>query len=366
LDRILELLTHYDQPRSFFEPWYLADPAYRPEQSWLLEENGRLVAHLRLYPRLLRIGGPHLRVAGLGNVITARDARGRGYAARLIQASIGAAIDAGYQYSLLWTHLPQMYARYGYGPAPEEELHAVIYRSPVTADGIRAASDTDLPAVAELQNEFDAHRSGPAVRDLAFWRASRQWLGDDLLVAGGPAGITGYVRRRSEPNWVEILELGVHPGDIPEGQKLLAAAAAPRRGRLRAVLPPSLYPLLKQWHPRICESPGLMGRPLAVPDLAAALTAVWAPRLAAARRPAGQVPIALPGQVAVLRVTADAVTAAPGPGETAPLDSGQLTALLLRGCDDQTLQLLGRRPDLDLLATLAPAQDFVLWPADAF
>src|ERR1035441_4564471 len=56
IDGVLDLLTHYDQPRAAFEPWYEHDPTYRPEQSWLAETNGRLVAHLRIYPRQLRLG----------------------------------------------------------------------------------------------------------------------------------------------------------------------------------------------------------------------------------------------------------------------------------------------------------------------
>jgi hypothetical protein len=56
IDRVLDPLTHYDQPRAAFEPWYEHDPAYRPELSWLAEKNGRLVAHLRIYPRQLRLG----------------------------------------------------------------------------------------------------------------------------------------------------------------------------------------------------------------------------------------------------------------------------------------------------------------------
>ena len=56
IDRVLDPLTHYDQPRAAFEPWYEHEPAYRPELSWLAEKNGRLVAHLRIYPRQLRLG----------------------------------------------------------------------------------------------------------------------------------------------------------------------------------------------------------------------------------------------------------------------------------------------------------------------
>jgi hypothetical protein len=56
IDRVLDLLTHHDQPRAVLEPWYEHDPAYGPELSSLEETNGRLVAHLRIYPRQLRLG----------------------------------------------------------------------------------------------------------------------------------------------------------------------------------------------------------------------------------------------------------------------------------------------------------------------
>ena len=56
IDRVLDLLTHYDQPGAVFEPWYEHDPAYRPDLSWLAEKNGRLVVHVRICPRQLRLG----------------------------------------------------------------------------------------------------------------------------------------------------------------------------------------------------------------------------------------------------------------------------------------------------------------------
>jgi hypothetical protein len=31
IDRVLDLLMHYDQPRAAFEPWYEHEPAYRPD-----------------------------------------------------------------------------------------------------------------------------------------------------------------------------------------------------------------------------------------------------------------------------------------------------------------------------------------------
>jgi predicted N-acetyltransferase YhbS len=367
IDRVLDLLTHYDQPRAAFEPWYEHDPAYQPEQSWLAETNGRLVAHLRIYPRRLRLGGGGtMRVAGIGNVITAREARGQGHADRLLRAAVSAAAGAGYAYSLLWTHLPQLYSRHGYGEAPEEILHAVTGLPSANAC-VRPADDAELPVVAALQNRFDADRSGPAVRDLAFWRGSRNWLGDDVLVSDRSGSVAGYIRRRVERDHVNVLELGVATDDLHLGRVLLAAAAEPRQGRLRATLPPSLRRALDPWQPAVLDSPGLMGRPLSIAALAGALSLSWSSRLRAVRNPRDVVvPIALPGGLVSLRISTEGVQAMPEPAAAPPLHPGELTALVLRGCDARTVLLLGDRADLDDLSAIAPAQDFVLWPTDAF
>ena len=367
IDRVLDLLTHYDQPRAAFEPWYEHDPAYRPEQSWLAETHGRLGAHLRIYPRRLRLGGgATMTVAGIGNVITAQEARRQGHADRLLRAAVSAAADAGYAYSLLWTHLPQLYSRHGYGEAPEEILHAVT-GLPSADACVRPANDADLPVVAELENRFDVDRSGPAVRDLAFWRGSRNWLGDDVLVSDRSGRVTGYVRRRVERDHVNVLELGVATDDLHLGRVLLAAAAQPRQGRLRASLPPSLRRALDPWQSAVRDSPGLMGRPLSLPALASALSSNWSSRLRAVQHPRDVVvPITLPGRLASLRISTEGVRAMPELAAAPPLDPGALTALVLRGCDARTVLLLGDRADIDDLSAIAPAQDFVLWPTDAF
>src|SRR5450756_2720347 len=104
LDAILDLLTEYDLPRAHFAPFYQHDPTYRPEQSWLAEQDGRLAAHLRVYERWIRMGGAALRIAGVGNVITARAYRGRGLAGRLLRAMLAGAVS--------YTHLtlPTIYS----------------------------------------------------------------------------------------------------------------------------------------------------------------------------------------------------------------------------------------------------------------
>jgi predicted acetyltransferase len=113
VEPILDLLAFYERPRSYFEPFYLSDPSYRPDQSWLVEQDGRLLAHLRVFDRSIRVGGARLRVAALGNLITAPDQRGRGHAGRLLEAILAETPDEGFAYSLLRAYQPTLYERYG-------------------------------------------------------------------------------------------------------------------------------------------------------------------------------------------------------------------------------------------------------------
>ena len=75
IEPILTLLTEYELPRSSFEPFYMHDTSYRPEHSWVVEQQGRLLSHIRIYDRWIRVGQAKLHIASIGNVITARDAR---------------------------------------------------------------------------------------------------------------------------------------------------------------------------------------------------------------------------------------------------------------------------------------------------
>ncbi len=99
VELILALLAYYERPRSYFEPFYLTDPTYRPEHSWVVEDDGRLIAHLRVFDRKVRVGGTELRVAAIGNVITAPDQRGRGLAGRLLEAMLQELPTEGFAYS---------------------------------------------------------------------------------------------------------------------------------------------------------------------------------------------------------------------------------------------------------------------------
>src|SRR5437868_6164890 len=166
VEPILDLLAEYGLPRRYFEPFYLNDSSYRPSQSWLVEQHGRLLSHLRIYDRWIRVGRARLHIAGVGNVITARDARGRGYSGQIIQAMLPVLQQEGYAYSLLWTHLPNLYGRYGWVPIEQELVRAVLPPSVLNAVRIAPFEDDDLPAIMGIYETANAERTGTTIRSL--------------------------------------------------------------------------------------------------------------------------------------------------------------------------------------------------------
>lgn len=66
---------------------------FRTRHSWrhLVRQDGRLVAHMAVQMRAVRLGGQITTIAGIAEVATAPEARGQGHAASLLQAAIARA-----------------------------------------------------------------------------------------------------------------------------------------------------------------------------------------------------------------------------------------------------------------------------------
>ena len=372
LDAILDLLTEYDLPRAHFAPFYQHDPTYRPEQSWLAEQDGRLAAHLRVYERWIRMGGAALRIAGVGNVITARAYRGRGLAGRLLRAMLAGARAAGFPYSLLWTHLPAMYARYGWAPIEQKLIEAVLPPPGPTSIRIAPFQPADLPAVRQLYDATNAAHTGPVIRSAEYWRGQLQWLDEareGFLLARNAAGeLLGYVRTRGGAVTTEILEMGLPPAARDTGRALLGAAAAGTQGRLQGHRPPSLETLFAAEERQTVGEAGLMGRVVDLDALLHVLQPLWHQRLRGAMPPPVTLVLATSWGAAEIRASAAGLQIRRTDAAAAEqsLNEEELAHLLFHGFDTAAAELFDGRPDAPLLRALFPPQDFVLWMADAF
>jgi len=374
VDAILDLLVEYGLPRAYFEPLYLADRSYRPGQSWIAEQDGQLVAHLRVYDRRIRLHGVAVRIAGVGNVITGRAFRGQGYAGRLLAATAAGAAADGFAYSLLWTHLPVLYERYGWALIDQPAVRATMPAPPITRTRARIVpfQPADLPDTMRLYEATNARRTGPTVRSPDYWRAQLSWLGEDpggfLLARRQDGSLGAYVRSRRRNGDVEILELGLAPEDLDLGRALVARVAQRHGGQLQARLPPSLMDVVSRGEPDVEDDSRFMGCVVSLQLLVQALLPVLRGRLNAAGLRGGACWLASSAGAAQLRVDDGQLTLDLGVSAdpSACLNEAELAHLLFHGYDGTAAELLGGRRDTDLLQVLFPAQDFVVWPADKF
>jgi N-acetylglutamate synthase-like GNAT family acetyltransferase len=360
VDAILDLLTHYELPRAAFEPYYAVDSTYRPEHSWVAEERGRLLAHLRIYERRMRLLGGVVRMGGIGNVVTHRDARGRGIAHALLDR-VCEHLDAQYAVSLLWTHAPALYSAHGWQRVPDDGL--VVRSQPTAHPAPRTRRGDDRDIDDALRLEERANRAGTMVRTRTHWLEQRAWLHEDtsrFLVCCAGGALRGYLRVRRAKNGLDVLELGFMPRDQEVALQLLSSVSPPAQ-RLRLAAPPSVRTALMQWD--VLESlPGHMMLRLCSPrvfveDLGETLRKRIGKRSARVTLRAGAAAFAL-------EVKPSGVTSSPAAGDSA-LGAERTAHLILRGCSAQNPELAGR-PDRHALVTLFPEQDTVVWPSDRF
>lgn len=373
VDRILDLLTEYALPRAYFEPFYRQDPTFRPDQSWVVEQDGVLAAHVRLFERSIRMHDTTLRIAGLGNVITARAFRGRGHAGRLLQAMTSAARAEHFPYSILWTHIPALYERYGWVLVEEHVMRASVPELPPMSGRIRDFSDEDLPDVSRLYNAVNASRTGPTIRTQDYWRFQLSSLtpgsGEFLVATRADGPIVGYVRSRVTHAEVVILELVVSSDDADVGRALVARAAQRHEGHVQLRLPRSLYGLIPERERDVEDDSRFMGRILSVEALVGTLAPVLVRRAEAAGRSTGTLPLRThDGGLIDLRWADGRMTLAEHRLDDSrpPLTESEVAHLLFHGFDDLAAKLLDDWPEQRLLESLFPAQDFVIWPVDAF
>lgn len=80
-------------------------------------QDGQLIGHVALQLRAIRMGDAPLTIAGVGEVATHRDHRGRGVASALMRQAISEARDSLAQFAVLFGY-PGLYAPLGFRSQP--------------------------------------------------------------------------------------------------------------------------------------------------------------------------------------------------------------------------------------------------------
>lgn len=168
------------------------------EKIRVLREEGRPVAGLTLIPMAQLFGGRAVPMTGVNLVGTAPEARGRGVATRLMEASVREMRAAGVPISTLYPAKQTLYRRIGWETAGARwELSVSARDIDVTSRelAVRAFGPSDLPAIQEVYRRFIVGATGPIERPDVMWRRVVDPPKRDVLgfVVEGPEGAEGYV-----------------------------------------------------------------------------------------------------------------------------------------------------------------------------
>lgn len=96
-------------PVEYFETLIERDPWFKPENILTLSHAGKLVSHLQIFPKPVRVGDCSVMAGGIGNVATLPKYRRRGYATKLLRKAIQLMKERGYGFSILFTGTPHFY-----------------------------------------------------------------------------------------------------------------------------------------------------------------------------------------------------------------------------------------------------------------
>jgi predicted N-acetyltransferase YhbS len=190
LEEIAELQHIVFRPNEAESPArYLAyakeDPTYTLDHSRVIETDGRIVAHLRIWDRTMRVRGVSLLAAGIGSLCVHPNYRKQGYAQALMRDTEGYFLQAGYDFGLLFTIIGTPYyeaQNWITIPLPTFTINFVdVTRESLDVRPLEI--EKDLDAVMHIHEVDGMHGTGSVVRDRNYW-------------TNGPARIRGLF-----PKW---------------------------------------------------------------------------------------------------------------------------------------------------------------------
>ena len=222
-DELVSLLTrvfHYDDPKSRYDLESLRTLwlfEHDVDDLLVIEEDGKIVSHVGIFPSEVSVRGCVLKVGQIGDVATDEKYRGRGFASALLKRAVAKMATEAYDLSSLGG-LRDRYGRFGWELAGEEKVYSVDQRS------VRAVSESSevecwkYPrAESDLAKIVEIHDREPVgtvrssgLYDLLFnddfVRTREAWLAE----AAGCAPCY-VVLERAQEGVVRIVEYGGDP-----------------------------------------------------------------------------------------------------------------------------------------------------------
>lgn len=173
--REFNVLVHQGDDPALLDRLVFNNPNNQPEDFYLLEEDGQILAFGGLLPRHHRLGTATVPVGEIGVVGTHPEYRHRGLGRQLMQHLLKTASERGYALCFLYG-IRDYYQQFGFAYAvPHHDFDylqmdkGLLKRWQVHYQA-ELLSQSDLPAIAELYAENCRHTACSQVRSPDYWQ----------------------------------------------------------------------------------------------------------------------------------------------------------------------------------------------------
>jgi len=149
--KIFKRATYFE----FYEErmrFQMMDPWFKPEHVLIIRKNGQIISQVTIFERPLRFGPAIVKLAGIGDVLTIPECRGKGYSGHLMNVAMEYMKNNRFDLTMLFG-IPNYYHKFGYIEAMnfyQLELFNTNLKLDQSKYFVREFTPDDLPAMLQL------------------------------------------------------------------------------------------------------------------------------------------------------------------------------------------------------------------------
>ena len=184
-------------------------PRARPDLARVLEADGLPRASVRIQDHNIELGRARLRLAGIADVGTDPQQRGKGYASRLMSDTVRYMTETGFDVTLLFG-IRDFYDRFGYIVAmPRYNLSISVTDAQNARRTLRArpCRPADLPPLKRIYRQNGRSIWCNAVRDKVDWQFRNHRFDNARVLLDGKK-LVGYSVYNFTSNSLDVSEIG--------------------------------------------------------------------------------------------------------------------------------------------------------------
>lgn len=191
---------NFEVPADYFLRHFYNDPWADIHGVFTAWENGELCGSVRVLTRELYLHGERVRVGGIGEVCTAKSARGKGVSTALLKKAVAYMERRALPISLLFTGTQHHYAHLGWFTVPRRYVYWDVGNTPLS-EGVLSEAPT-IETLSRLYDRLAPRVNGVLVRNEAYWRswvANENWYTAIWERDGKAVAYAVYRREENQP-----------------------------------------------------------------------------------------------------------------------------------------------------------------------